>query len=182
MKIAAALATFTLAAVASAQGPVDPAKLGNGWCVLYSGSSCEDEIVPTFCGANATFATTCKSTFSQDKICMSFEASCTCTPLNGTKALDLSTEAFNKTFEIMSYGMCNNLLFSNKTDGPGIVSGDYKPDGKRPTAGVATPKPAAPTTPATEPVADNNKSAASAIQMAASTVTLAAISLGLAMI
>lgn len=83
--------------------------------------------------------------------------------------------------------MCANLQWSKNTTGPGIVSGDYKSDGKRPTGGPATPKPtaAATTTGAdAKPTSavDQSKSAAVSVQVALSTIALAAFSLGLAMI
>ncbi|KAG0079194.1 hypothetical protein BGZ93_000210 [Podila epicladia] len=177
-----AFASLALVAAVSAQsvGPVDPSKLGTGWCSMYTGASCADVIVPGACGVNATFTAHCKSTFSQDKVCMDFQATCACTPKAGGELKDLSFEAFNKTFELMPYGMCNNLLWTKNTTGPGIVSGDYKPDGKRPAQPAATPKANGSTTATPAPSA--TPAAGSSIQVAVSTIALAAISLGLAML
>lgn len=76
----------------------------------------------------------------------------------------------------MPYNMCGNLLFNKNSTGPGIVSGEYKPDGKRPNATATGANPAGPSTTA------GGKSGASALQMTFSTLALAAISLGLAVI
>lgn len=83
--------------------------------------------------------------------------------------------------------MCANLQWTKNATGPGIVSGDYKPDGKRPAANATTavPKSVVPSSAAatgTPTGADSSKSAGSSIQIVASTMALAAISLGLAMI
>jgi hypothetical protein len=90
--------------------------------------------------------------------------------------------------------MCNNLLFNKNPNGPGVVSGDYKPDGKKPaangtattTAGTGATKP---TTPGGAPAPSGtgagtgySKSGASTLQMALPTAALAVISMGLAMI
>ncbi|KAF9156516.1 hypothetical protein DFQ27_009640 [Actinomortierella ambigua] len=186
MKIAT-LSALALVAAASAQvGPVDPAKLANGWCMGVT-AGCEEEIVPAACGANATMAASCQAVFSTDKICMSFKTSCTCSPLGSKEVKDLSFEAYNATFSgpMASYGMCGNLQWAKNATGPGIVSGDYKPDGKRPTGSAATPKPTSSGAPAgasPTPTNDKKPSAAVSVQAALSTVVLAAISLGIAMI
>ncbi|KAF9947723.1 hypothetical protein BGZ72_010345 [Mortierella alpina] len=178
MKFIVAAASFAFVASVSAQGvgKVDPAKLPIGWCMTYTEDSCGDTVAPKICGANSTWTADCNSTFSMDKVCTSFKVSCTCTPLAGGEKKDISTEAFNETFSLMPYNMCGNLLFSKNATGPGIVSGDYKPDGKRPNAtatGAGSPGPSA---------AAGGKSGASSLQMAFSTLALAAISLGLAVI
>lgn len=85
----------------------------------------------------------------------------------------------------MPYGMCGNLQWTKNTTGPGIVSGDYKPDGKRPAANATTavPKTASSSSVTATPTGtDAPKSVGSSIQIAISTMALAAISLGLAMI
>ncbi|KAG0331872.1 hypothetical protein BG000_010519 [Podila horticola] len=94
----------------------------------------EDTIVPKACGDNVTLAAYLyEAVLFMDKACMSFKTSCTCTPKAGSEIKDLSFEAFNKTFTLMPCGMCGNLQWTKNTTHPGIVSGDYKPDGKRPT-------------------------------------------------
>ncbi|GJJ69253.1 hypothetical protein EMPS_01599 [Entomortierella parvispora] len=188
MKIAT-LSALALVAVASAQvGPVDPSKLANGWCMGVT-AGCEEDVVPVACGANATFAASCEAVFSTDKICMSFKTSCTCSAKDSKETKDLSFEAFNATFSgpMASYGMCNNLQWSKNSTGPGIISGDYKPDGKRPNGTAATPKPSTDATATTsgagaKPTDDKSTSAAVSVQAALSTMALAAISLGMAMI
>lgn len=84
----------------------------------------------------------------------------------------------------MPYGMCGNLEWKKNATGPGIVSTDYKPDGKRPAANATTavPKTSSPPASASPTGTDVPKSAGSSIQIAVSTMALAAISLGLAMI
>ncbi|KAF9978136.1 hypothetical protein BGZ65_007103 [Modicella reniformis] len=171
MKSFIAIASMALIATVSAQGPVDPAKLPKGWCMVYTDGACAEGVVPTLCGANSSYTSSCISTFSMDKVCTSFNISCVCTPLNGQQK-DISMEALNKTFDLMPYGMCANLIPIANSSGPGLVSGDYKPDGKRPnTTATATPT-----------TTTGSGSAATTAQMAFSTVVLAAISLGLAMI
>src|SRR4051794_35709305 len=65
MKFTVAAATFAVIASVSAQmGPVDPAKLPLGWCMTYTEDACRDTIAPKICGANSTWTTDCKSTFS----------------------------------------------------------------------------------------------------------------------
>ncbi|KAG0270987.1 hypothetical protein BGZ95_001277 [Linnemannia exigua] len=187
MKFSVAVASLALAASVSAQsvGPVDPAKLPAGWCMLYK-DACAEGAVVNECGANSTFTTECASTFSMDKVCTSFTVSCLCTPKAGGEQKDVSAIAFNETFGLMPSGMCANLLFNKNPSGPGIVSGDYKPDGKRPAANATattttgTPKTTTTTGSSTSPSGTN--SGASAIQMALPTVALAVISMGLAMI
>ncbi|KAF9909816.1 hypothetical protein EC991_007987 [Linnemannia zychae] len=189
MKFSIAVASLAFAASVSAQavGPVDPAKLPTGWCMLYKDACMEGNAVME-CGANSTITTDCVSTFSMDKVCTSFTVSCLCTPKAGGEQKDVSAAAFNETFGLMPNGMCGNLLFNKNPNGPGIVSGDYKPDGKRPNATAATTTPgtgAKPTTSgsATAPSGtDGAKNGASALQMALPTVALAVISMGLAMI
>ncbi|CAO3566134.1 unnamed protein product [Mortierella alpina] len=177
MKFTVAAATLAVIASVSAQmGPVDPAKLPLGWCMTYTEDACRDTIAPKICGANSTWTADCKSTFSSDKVCTSFQVSCTCIPLAGGEKKDISAEAFNETFSLMPYNMCGNLLFSKNSTGPGIVSGDYKPDGKKPNATTTGSKPAGPSTTA------GGNSGASTLQMAFSTLALAAISVGLAVI
>ncbi|KAF9082588.1 hypothetical protein BGX23_012317 [Mortierella sp. AD031] len=189
MKFAVAVASLALAASVSVQavGSVDPAKLPTGWCLSYKGA-CQDSTIETACGANSTFTTSCVSTFD-DKVCTSFSVSCACTPNAGGEQKDVSAEAFNQTFVDMPYGMCGNLLFSKNTTGPGIVSGDYKPDGKRPaangtattTGGAATNTSSSTVTPTTTGTPAGGKSAASALQMALPTIALVAITMGMAM-
>ncbi|KAF9293655.1 hypothetical protein BGZ74_011600 [Mortierella antarctica] len=178
----ATVASLALVAAVSAQSTVDPTKLGNGWCITVNEDACRDTIVPKVCGANATFTSSCEAVFSMDKICMSFKTSCTCTPKTGGEVKDLSFEAFNETFTIMPYNMCGNLLWSKNATHPGIVSGDYKPDGKRPNATAAAPKPTGSAAASATPTPTGGKSAGSTIQIAVSTMALAAMSLGLAMI
>ncbi|KAF9313003.1 hypothetical protein BG003_005690 [Podila horticola] len=182
----ATVASLALVAAVSAQSTVDPAKLANGWCMTVNEMSCQDTIVPKACGENATFAASCEAVFSLDKVCMSFKTSCTCTPKAGGELKDLSFEAFNETFTLMPYGMCGNLQWTKNTTHPGIVSGDYKPDGKRPTLSAASPKPtgssSASASASPTPTGAEGKSAGSTIQIAVSTMALAAMSLGLAMI
>ncbi|KAG0049486.1 hypothetical protein BGZ83_005737 [Gryganskiella cystojenkinii] len=186
MKIAT-LSALVLVAVASAQvGPVDPSKLANGWCMGVI-AECEETVAPKACGANATFSSSCEAVFSTDKICMSFKTSCTCSALGSKEIKDVSFEAFNATFSgpMASYGMCGNLQWSKNTTAPGIISGDYKPDGKRPNGTAATPKPTGSTTTGgsnPSPTGDKSTNAAVTVQATLSTLALAAISLGLAMI
>ncbi|KAG0286816.1 hypothetical protein BGZ96_009150 [Linnemannia gamsii] len=187
MKIAVAIATLALAASVSAQsiGPVDPAKLPTGWCSMYTGT-CEESTIITECGANSTFTASCHSTFSLDKVCTSFTVSCVCTPLAGGEKKDISAKALNETVSEMP-GMCDNLSFTKNATAPGVVSGDYLPDGKKPkttanvTAGVTPPKTTGGATNPT-PTPGGGKSAASTLQMALPTVALVAITMGLAMI
>ncbi|KAI1295975.1 hypothetical protein EDD11_007664 [Mortierella claussenii] len=186
MKSFVALASLALVASVSAIGPVDPNKLPSAWCNIYSEGSCQDLVVPSACGANSTFVTDCHSTFSSDAVCTSFSVSCLCTPTTGGKQLDLSMEAFNKTFEVTSYNMCGNLIPVANSTGTGVVSGGYKPDGKRPknetaTNGTSTPNAGASATTSPNSSA-TGKSSANSVQMTLSTGALAVISLGLAMI
>ncbi|KAF9547568.1 hypothetical protein EC957_008224 [Mortierella hygrophila] len=191
MKIAAVVAILALTASVSAQsvGPVDPAKLPTGWCSMYTGT-CEESTIITECGANSTYTAHCVSKFSTDKVCTAFTVSCVCTPSAGGELKDISAQALNETLNTMP-GMCDNLSFSKNTTNPGVISGDYLPNGKRPTstANVTSPvtnpsntastggaSPTGTTTPS------NDKSAASALQMALPTFALVAISMGLAMI
>ncbi|KAF9325220.1 hypothetical protein BG006_011279 [Podila minutissima] len=189
----ATVASLALVAAVSAQSTVDPSKLGTGWCATVTEDACKGTIVPKVCGANATNVSSCEAVFSMDNVCMSFKTSCTCTPETGGEVKDLSFEAFNETFTIMPYNMCGNLQWSKNATHPGIVSGDYKPDGKRPNATAASPKPtgsaAASASPkpigsaaSATPTPTGGKSAGSTIQIAVSTMALAAMSLGLAMI
>ncbi|KAF9130640.1 hypothetical protein BGW39_002824 [Mortierella sp. 14UC] len=192
MKFSVAVASLALAASVSAQaiGPVDPAKLPTGWCMLYK-DACNEGNAVMECGANSTITTDCVSTFSMDKVCTSFTVSCLCTPKAGGEQKDVSAAAFNETFGLMPNGMCANLLFDKNPNGPGIVSGDYKPDGKKPaangtatttTAGPGAIKPTASGSATAPSGTDGSKSGASALQMALPTVALAVISMGLAMI
>ncbi|KAF9569225.1 hypothetical protein EC968_002633 [Mortierella alpina] len=196
MKFTVVAASVAVVASVSAQGvgKVDPAKLPVGWCMTYTEDACRDTIAPKVCGANSTWTTACKSTFSSDMVCTSFQVSCTCTPLAGGEQKDISAEAFNETFSrfllqnmlqeltlpsstvVMPYNMCGNLLFSKNATGPGIVSGEYKPDGKKPNATATGANPSGTAAPA------GGKNGASTLQMAFSTLALAAISLGLAVI
>ncbi|KAG0011028.1 hypothetical protein BGZ81_002431 [Podila clonocystis] len=151
-----AVVTLALVAAVAAQsiGPIDPAKLANGWCMTIKEMSCEETIT-----------------------------SCTCTPKAGGELKDLSFEAFNETFTLMPYGICSNLQWTKNTTHPGIVSGDYKPDGKRPTLSTVVPKPTgSASAPASPSPTGDGKSAGSSIQIAISTMGLAAVSSGLAMI
>jgi hypothetical protein len=85
-------------------------------------------------------------------------------------------------------GMCDNLSYAKNTTAPGVISGDYLPNGKKPTTTANVTSPVTPpkstsggaTNPTTTP--GEGKSAASALQMALPTVALVAISMGLAMI
>ncbi|KAG0207798.1 hypothetical protein BGX28_001044 [Mortierella sp. GBA30] len=183
MKSFIAIASLAFAACVSAQGAVDPAKLPKGWCMMYTEAACAESIVPTACGANSTYTTDCTSTFSMDKVCTSFQVSCVCTPAAGGERKDVSLEAFNKTFELMPYNMCGNLAANKNSTGPGLVSGDYKPDGKRPNA-TTTPSGSSPAAPGatTDGSTAGGKSGATSVQMAFSTIALAAISLGMAMV
>ncbi|KAG0377866.1 hypothetical protein BGX24_005288 [Mortierella sp. AD032] len=189
MKFSVVVASLALAAVVSAQnvGPVDPAKLPTGWCSMYKGT-CTEVTAVAQCGANSTFVTDCVSTFSMDKICTSFNVSCLCTPKAGGEQKDISAQALNDTITDMP-SMCSNLLSNKNPSGPGVVSGDYKPDGKKPAATGATPS--ATGAPATGPKASatgsganptGTTSGASALQMALPTIALAVISMGMAMI
>ncbi|KAG0347119.1 hypothetical protein BG004_008454 [Podila humilis] len=189
MKFVAVALAFV--AAVSAQGSVDPSKLGTGWCSVYTDDSCKDVIAPAACGANSTLVSHCASTFSMDMVCMKFDVSCTCTPKEGGEKKDLSTEAFNETFKLMPYGMCNNLLFTKNSTGPGIISGDYKPDGKRPNKTAAVPSGSKPSGSASSTGSaagagatgtPDNKSGAANVQAFVSTVALAAITLGMAML
>lgn len=99
MKFAVALVAFV--AAVSAQGPVDPSKLANGWCITVTEDACVGTVAPATCGANATIASDCKAVFSSDKVCMSFQTFCTCKPLAGGEIKDISFEAFNETFTSM---------------------------------------------------------------------------------
>ncbi|KAF9129051.1 hypothetical protein BGX30_014112 [Mortierella sp. GBA39] len=191
MKIAVAVAILALTASVSAQsvGPVDPAKLPTGWCSMYTGT-CEESTIIKECGANSTYTAHCVSKFSTDKVCTAFTVSCVCTPSAGGDLKDVSAQALNETVTDMP-GMCDNLSFSKNTTNPGLISGDYLPNGRRPTstANVTSPvtnpsntastggaSPTATTTPG------SGKSAASTLQMALPTFALVAISMGLAMI
>ncbi|KAH7042429.1 hypothetical protein BKA57DRAFT_518487 [Linnemannia elongata] len=192
MKITVAVATLALAASVSAQaiGPVDPAKLPTGWCSMYTGT-CEESTILSECGANSTYTSHCVSTFSTDKVCTSFSVSCVCTPLAGGDKKDVSALALNETVTSMP-GMCDNLSFAKNTTSPGVISGDYLPNGRRPTSTANVTSPVtnpsktafsgstAPPTATTTP--GGGKSAASTLQMALPTFALVAISLGLAMI
>ncbi|KAF8946855.1 hypothetical protein BGZ47_011173 [Haplosporangium gracile] len=190
MKIAVAFATLVLAASVSVQaiGPVDPAKLPTGWCSMYVGT-CEESTILAECGANSTYTAHCVSTFSLDKVCTSFSVSCACTPKAGGDQKDVSAKALNKTVTDMP-GMCDNLSFAKNTTNPGVISGDYLPNGKKPTSTanvtspVTNPSKTASSDGATSPTTTPGagKSAASALQMALPTVVLVAISMGLAMI
>ncbi|KAF9210529.1 hypothetical protein BGZ59_009333 [Podila verticillata] len=185
MKFAAASLALVAAVSAQAIGPVDPSKLANGWCSTVTVDSCMDTVAPTACGANSTVVSHCKAVFSSDKVCMSFTTSCTCQPQAGGAVKDISFEAFNETFSMLPYDMCGNLQWIKNATGPGIVSGDYKPDGKRPAANATTAVPNSASSSAStgSPTStDAPKSAGSSIQIAVSTMALAAISLGLAMI
>ncbi|KAF9935212.1 hypothetical protein FBU30_006297 [Linnemannia zychae] len=187
MKFSIIAASLALAASVSAQavGPVDPNKLPTGWCMMYE-DSCTETAIVAACGANSTFASSCKSTFSTDKVCTSFVVSCTCTSLGGGALKDVSLPALD---EALAMGMCDNLEYKNSTT-PGLESTGYKPDGKKPGPGVtnvtgitATPSGSTPTT-STSPSSTSTpgKSAAASIQMAIPSIALAAISVGLAMI
>jgi hypothetical protein len=100
MKFSVAAAILALAASVSAQsvGPVDPAKLPVGWCMMFT-DSCKETTALAQCGANSTITTDCVSTFSMDKICTSFTVSCLCTPQAGGEKKDISAAAFNETIE-----------------------------------------------------------------------------------
>ncbi|KAF9918110.1 hypothetical protein BX616_010207 [Lobosporangium transversale] len=176
MKLFITIVSLAIATVGvSAVGPVDPAKLPIAWCNIYKEDACLGGAVPAACGANSTYSSSCKSTFSNDFVCTSFQVSCLCTPKEGGEQKDVSMDAFNRTFEGSSYNMCGNLIPLTNSTGPGIVSGDYKPDGKRPKDTS--------TTSGSPPASTNDvKSGASAIQMSLSTGTLALLSLGLAMV
>lgn len=110
MKSIIAVASMALIATVSAIGPVDPAKLPKGWCMLYTDSACAESVVPALCGANSTFSSSCVSTFSNDKVCTSFNVSCVCTPTSGGQQKDVSKEALNKTFESKYIGPMHSLL------------------------------------------------------------------------
>ncbi|KAF9202996.1 hypothetical protein BGZ49_006908, partial [Haplosporangium sp. Z 27] len=139
---------------------------------MYTESGCAEGAVPVACGANSTLSSSCNSTFSNDLVCTSFQVSCLCTPLTGGEQKDISLEALNKTFELMpSAGMCVNLIPVKNASGPGLVSGDYKPDGKRPNTTSTTNTTSAKTPSAT--TTDTSKNGASTIQMAVSTFALA---------
>ncbi|KAF9345781.1 hypothetical protein BGX26_002740 [Mortierella sp. AD094] len=174
--IAAIASTLAVIATASAIGPVDPKKLPTGWCMMYT-DGCAEDVAPVLCGANSTISSTCNSTFSNDLVCTSFKVSCLCTPAAGGEQKDISLEALNKTFELMpSPSMCINLIPVKNSTGPGLVSGDYKPEGKKPNASATT---SAPTTSAT---ADTPKSGAATLQMALSSLALVALSLSIALV
>ncbi|KAF9356620.1 hypothetical protein BGX34_009845 [Mortierella sp. NVP85] len=170
MKPTLAVASLALIATVSAQGPVDPAKLPKGWCMFYTESVCAEEIVPASCGANSSYSSSCISTFSNDKVCTSFNVSCVCTPTSGGQQKDVSMDALNRTFGLM-HNLCENLVAVANSSGPGLVSNGYKPDGKRPN-----------TTASASPPASTNGNSAASIQTALSTVALAVISFGLSMI
>ncbi|KAF9210530.1 hypothetical protein BGZ59_009334 [Podila verticillata] len=88
----------------------------------------------------------------------------------------------------MPKNMCGNLQWSKYATGLGIVSGEYKPDGRHPAvnATAAIPKPISSASSAaatsTPTGTQTPKSTGSSIRIAVSTMVLAAISLGLAMI
>lgn len=98
MKPTLAVASLALIGTVSAQGHVDPAKLPKGWCIFYTESVCAEEIVPASCGTNSSYSSSCISTFSNDKVCTSFNISCVCTPTSGGQQKDVSMDALNRTF------------------------------------------------------------------------------------
>lgn len=103
-----------------------------------------------------------------------------------------SLTPYHLILQIAMPGMCDNLSFAKNTTSPGVISGDYLPNGKRPTstANVTSPvtnpsktaSSGGAVTPTTTTTPGDGKSAASALQMALPTVALVAISMGLAMI